>query len=107
LQNRVGYAVCVLATLFAIVTFVNNHRDIDPYSHASQETFVSGCERGGGSETSCRCTFDWIKQNVPAADFKAYVILAASPGFADSQTPAWMHQAVASCFRVANGDAST
>jgi hypothetical protein len=82
---------------------VNSHRDYNPYSHAHQEAFVAGCQDSGAAETTCRCTFDWIKQNVSASDYKAYAHLVTSPGYTASQTPAWMLQATRSCLPAANG----
>jgi hypothetical protein len=88
----------VAAALFGFSLVVGYlHERSDPYSHASQEAFVAGCKHGGGTEGTCRCAFGWIKQNVPAADFKAFDKLAASPDFKPSQAPPWVFQAASAC----------
>jgi hypothetical protein len=89
-------AAFVLAALLAY-SFVHAKLNADPYSHAAQEAFVSSCERGGATESSCRCIFSWMRQNVSVADYKSYTRLVTSPGYTASQTPPWVDQAIASC----------
>ena len=75
---------------------------LDVYSHTSQEQFVSGCMDYGATENSCRCEFDWIKHNVPAVDFKAYVNQITSPGYTASAAPLWVRQAGEACIPALN-----
>jgi hypothetical protein len=100
-------ALFVLVALFVYGAVTNMHRDVNPYSHTNQEAFVAGCDQSGTTETTCRCAFDWIKQNVPVADYKAYAHLVSSPGYTASQTPAWVFQAIRSCLPAANGGVGT
>ena len=96
-------AVFVLVALLVYGGFENARHDDNPYSHAHEEAFVAGCERGGSAEPPCRCAFAYIKQNVSVADYKAYVHLITSPGYTAAQTPMWMTQAIAACVPAANG----
>jgi hypothetical protein len=73
----------------------------DPYSHQNQEVFVHACTKSGAtSEQKCWCMMDWIKQNVPAADYKAFGHVAESPGYTHAQDPPWVGQAVQACVGV-------
>jgi len=96
-----------LVAFFAYGFFTHLHGDTNPYSHGNQEAFVAGCEQSGTTESTCRCAFDYIKNNVPVADYKAYAHPVSSPGYTASQTPARVFTAVRSCLPNANGVAST
>ena len=51
---------------FLVYAAVHGYRESNnPYSHASQESFVSGCEGSGVNEDMCRCMFGWIKSECP------------------------------------------
>jgi hypothetical protein len=90
-------ALLVLAAFFVYSVVVQLHRDSAPYSQAHQAAFVSGCKHAGASESSCLCSFDWIKQHIPGADFNAYVRAVNSPGYLPSQAPTWVYQAGQTC----------
>jgi hypothetical protein len=93
-----------LSILAAISVWAQHRSDLsDPYSHANQEAFVGGCEHSGGSDSTCRCAFNWIKQNVSAEDYKAYGKLVMSPSYTASQTPNWVYTAMHTCVAALRG----
>jgi hypothetical protein len=100
-------AVFVVVALFVYGVITNSHSDNNNvYSHAGQEAFVAGCTRSGSTESSCRCEFGWIKQNVAVDDYKAFGHLITSPGYTAAQTPEWMFQAVRTCVPALGGGAN-
>ena len=98
----------VLVAVFVYGAITNSHSNSndDVYSHAGQEAFVAGCTHSGSTESSCRCEFGWIKQNVAVEDYKAFGHLITSPGYTAAEMPAWMFQAVRTCVPALGGAAN-
>ena len=65
-RRGVDQSAACLPGAFLVYAAVHGYRENgNPYSHAAQESFVSGCTRGGANEDMCRCMFGWMRQNVP------------------------------------------
>jgi hypothetical protein len=97
LKTLVKLALAGLAAFFVYSVVVQVHRDNAPYSDAHRKAFVSGCKNAGAAESACYCSFDWMKQHIPGADFTAYVRAVNSPGYTPAQAPAWVYQAGQTC----------
>ena len=96
-KTLVKLALPVLAAFFVYSVVVQVRRDNAPYSQAHEDSFVSGCKHAGATDGACHCSFDWIRQHIPGADFMAYVKLANSPDYDPAQAPPWVYQAGQTC----------
>jgi hypothetical protein len=102
--NLKWWAKTAVVSLVALLVYGGYHEtaaDRDPYSYKNQQAFVRGCRRSDGTnEPACWCMIGWIKQNVPAADYKAFGHLVTSAGYTHAQDPPWLGQAIQACVGV-------